>query len=205
MFRKLKFSKSSASLKSTPALATSSPKSTQPAPNQLAVAWPHKRLQTGLKTASDSSLPSKRIVQKDGSPLAPSKPNGVPYAVRVPRGRRATISNGQPDILPTISRQKRPTPADIRPRKIVPYMPELYDEANPIRVTGRFYAWDDPSWLDYVPLPPPPRKHSDCGRIALKPKQGQGVCSMCSSLRGFSCGSTQCEEAPSLLPAPTKA
>lgn len=198
MFRKLKFSKSSASLKSTPALATSSPKSTQPAPNQLAVAWPHKRLQTGLKTASDSSLPSKRIVQKDGSPLAPSKPNGVPYAVRVPRGRRATISNGQPDILPTISRQKRPTPvsysnnfhegrastnqttqiqADIRPRKIVPYMPELYDEANPIRVTGRFYAWDDPSWLDYVPLPPPPRKHSDCGRIALKPKQGQGVCS----------------------------
>ncbi|KAF8161800.1 hypothetical protein K438DRAFT_2025719 [Mycena galopus ATCC 62051] len=160
MFRK--FSKSS--LKPAAASQTSA----QAPPTQLA--WPHKRLQAGLKTASDSNLPSPKEV----------------------RSRRATIAAGQPDFTPPVSRQKRPSHAEIQPRKIVSYMPELYDEVDPIRVTGRFYAWDDPSWLDYVPLPPPPRKDANWGRIASKPKRGPGVCSMCTSQKSFSCGSSHC-------------
>ncbi|KAJ7647906.1 hypothetical protein FB45DRAFT_894733 [Roridomyces roridus] len=83
------------------------------------------------------------------------------------------------------------------PRKIAEYIPELYEDVDPIRFVGKLYTWDeDPSWLDYTSLPPPPRKHTPnvkYGRLATKPKRGPGICSSCSSERGFSCGSARCE------------
>jgi len=121
MFRK--FSKSS--LHSKPAAASTPLKtSAQTAPNQLA--WPRKRLQTGIKTASESNLPSNRKIQKDHDSSLALKPGGT--TAREARGRRVTIAtSGQPGVNPTVSAPKRSTPtqADIQPRKIVSYMPEL--------------------------------------------------------------------------------
>ncbi|KAJ6631353.1 hypothetical protein B0H10DRAFT_1978341 [Mycena sp. CBHHK59/15] len=62
-------------------------------------------------------------------------------------------------------------------RKILQYIPEMYDPpVKNVADNGRFYTWDDPTLLDYVPLPPPPRKDVKCGRVLSKPKRGPDVC-----------------------------
>lgn len=47
---------------------------------------------------------------------------------------------------------------------------------RPATHDGGFYTWEDPALLNYVPLPPPPRKNVKAGRILSKPKQGPSVC-----------------------------
>ncbi|KAJ7023415.1 hypothetical protein C8F04DRAFT_1134752 [Mycena alexandri] len=182
MFRK--FSKSSSSL-NTPATASGPPSS-----------WSTKqRLQTALKTASESNLPGIRKTRKETTHLGPKPCKNAVMAGEV-RGRRATIAtSGKPDTRPAVRTPKLlfqiPSSKVEIGQKIVPYMPELYEEVDPIRLNGRFYTWEDPSWLDYVPLPLPPRKNVKCGRVGSKPKYGPGVCSTCSSKRGFSCQSSR--------------
>ncbi|KAJ6497396.1 hypothetical protein C8R45DRAFT_982750 [Mycena sanguinolenta] len=179
MFRKI--SKSSLNSKSSVASQT------LPQASAVQVAWPFKqRLKTGLKTASDSNLPARRKSQKDVLQALAPKPSGNNPAVET-RGRRATIATGHPDFVPPVPKQRYLNPVELKSRRIVVYMPELYDEVDPIRVAGKFYTWDDPSSLNYMPLHPPPRKSASCGRIAVKPKHDLGVCSKCSSKRTFSC------------------
>ncbi|KAJ7125425.1 hypothetical protein C8R44DRAFT_138218 [Mycena epipterygia] len=193
MFRK--FSKSSASSKPP----TSQAAAAQPVPYQPYQPWPRQR----LKTASDSNLPASRRNDKANVTLAP-KPGGI---TKESRPRRSTIASSGPSQRPAVSSPKPlpAIPANARiGRKIVEYMPELYEEVDPIRLTGRFYTWEDPSWLNYVPLPPPPRKNVKFGRILSKPKHEPGVCPTCTSKRGFSCGSSHHEpEIPAPPPSPS--
>ncbi|KAJ7099315.1 hypothetical protein B0H15DRAFT_819847 [Mycena belliarum] len=186
--------------------------SKSPAPSKASASKPFPSLKTSvslsafgnrpnpgprrLHTASDSNLPGNRrnAIATDGATLAP-RPGGT---MEESRPRRSTIATSGPSPS---QRMQRPAVSSkdhlfdvVIPKigtKIVEYMPELYEEVDPIRITGQFYTWDDPSWLDYVPLHPPPRKNVKCGRVLTKPKHGPDVCSACSSKRSFSCGSFQ--------------
>ncbi|KAJ7686062.1 hypothetical protein B0H17DRAFT_1137103 [Mycena rosella] len=174
MFRK--FSKSSAPFQPLHGPHPSASESESPAPNsgdRSDQPWPRRRLQT----ASDSNLPASRKNAKDKGIVAPLKSGGT---MKESRPRRSTIVTSGPNKRPAVSSSKNlpvlPSNARIG-RKIVEYMPELYEEVDPIRVTGQFYTWEDPSWLKYVPLPPAPRKNVKFGRVLSKPKQGPDVCS----------------------------
>ncbi|KAJ7189003.1 hypothetical protein C8R46DRAFT_1024205 [Mycena filopes] len=187
MFRK--FSKSSSSL-NAPAVVPQ-PLSTK------------HRLQTALKTASESNLATFR--KHYGKETAPKphgncNPGNVVMGGEV-RGRRATIatSAGKPVVhRPAV---KTPSSNSLKPlpptptttakaeigigQKIMAYMPELFEEVDPIRLPGRFYTWEDPSQLDYVPLPPPPRRNVKFGRIATKPRYGPGTVEPVLQSEGF--------------------
>ncbi|KAJ6534007.1 hypothetical protein DFH09DRAFT_123022 [Mycena vulgaris] len=164
----------------------------KPSAGRLEQPWPRR-----LDRTSDSNLPSSRRNDTGKSPalkLVP-RPNAPYYKERRPR--RSTIAGGQSPLRPAVSAPALTPPPSVLAnatrinRRIVEYMPELYEDVDPIRVTGKFYTWDDPSWLGYVPLPPPPRKNAKCGRLATKPRLD--VCSSCSAKRSFSCKSAQYE------------
>ncbi|KAJ7750151.1 hypothetical protein DFH07DRAFT_828336 [Mycena maculata] len=150
-----------------------------------------------LQTASDSNLSGGKISQRDSACL------NLQPTVNERRVRRTSIATGsQRQPLHVAQAVPSPEPKVLLPaptdstigRRIVEYMPELFEEvAPPIRLTGVLFTWEDPSRLDYVPLPPPPRKNFQCGRILSKPQRGPDVCSRCSSKKSFSCGSSRHE------------
>ncbi|KAK7057796.1 hypothetical protein R3P38DRAFT_3252867 [Favolaschia claudopus] len=178
MFRK--FSESAFSFLSNSSTSSLLPsdKSAQPAPESGWRGCLSRKPQAKLKTASDSNLMSYKKTKKENATKFAPKPSGT--SLKEVRSRRATISSdGLPDIaiasLKSYSINQPPPPVKVLiQRKIVSYIPELYEEVDPIRQEGRMYTWDNPSWLNYAPLPPPPRKKSQCGRIASKPKMGPG-------------------------------